>query len=35
MKYLIASDLHGSSFYVSKLEKIIENSRNKHILIVK
>ena len=34
MKYLIASDLHGSSFYVSKLEKIIEKEHPDKIILL-
>ncbi len=34
MKYLIASDLHGSSYYVSKLEKIIEKEKPNKIILL-
>ncbi len=34
MKCLIASDLHGSFYYVSKLEKIIERERPDKIILL-
>lgn len=34
MKYLIASDLHGSSYYVEKLEKIIKDEKPNKIILL-
>lgn len=34
MKYLIASDLHGSSFYVNKLERVIQDKKPDKIILL-